>query len=175
MDHKSSKLFEEYTTILQTLEKVDCFECSDKFGKFHSNLEGNNGFYGNQESAWENSKQIEYQQSTKEVVEVHALILSFASIIIGFILKFSLNGLIFLCRNAEKLTLKILEEVFNRKLNNLEWNLIFFKTFVKGYIENFNFGKLIASLKLFLVLTYYILLKILFYIIKLLLIEVTIK
>lgn len=171
-----SELFQEYSAILRTLDDMDCNmkrkSCSFDSGDYKTSYEPKFSSFEKMEPMRESStKCIEENEPPEsyQIIEVYALILSTASFIIGLSLSMTYKVLDFFVDLSRSLIRMCLDDMFGDEPFLLTYSNI------KGMFANLSIRKVLLFGELVLVSMSYLIAYFLYHMIRLLLIQISVK
>lgn len=178
-----SQLFHEYSTILKTLDKINCTKSSEicdpmssgDFVKESSNL----SFIEQKEE--EPKRMIDAQEKLDEensknsqIIEIYALMLSIVSFLLGFCLKIAFGAFDFIANVSRTLMIMCIDDLWSGSNEPFLLTYDNFKALVIKTTSNINARKVLLLMGVWILAFGYIFSKLLHQIIKFLLLQITV-
>lgn len=176
-----SQLFHEYSTILKTLDKINCNKSSQKcdpmssgdFVRESSKL----SFIEQKEEEPTNvidaqEKQDDENSKNSQIIEIYALMLSIVSFLLGFCLKIALSAFDFIANVSRTLMIMCIDDLWSGSNEPFLLTYDNFKALVIKTSSNINARKILLSMSVWTLAFCYVFCKFMHQIIKFLLVQV---
>ncbi|CAG9806710.1 unnamed protein product [Chironomus riparius] len=171
-----SELFHEYSTILRTLDKINCNKQNDVMSSGDFVRKTSKTSFIKEDEPMKmidaQEKRVDTNSEKSQIIEIYALMLSVVSFLLGFCLKIALSSLDFFANLSRTLTIMCIDDLWSGSNEPFLLTYDNFKALIIKTAMDFNGRKVLLLIGVWTTAIGYAISKLLFQIVKFLLVQV---